>query len=57
MKIICVGLLKMGIIFIVSVLKMFGFNVYDFWEYEVIYGNEWFDLYLKGKKLDFIFMY
>ena len=36
---------------------MLDFNVYDFWEHEAFHGDEWLDLYLKGKNADFISMY
>ena len=57
MKIICAGLSKTGTSSIASALKMLDFNIYYFWEHEAIHGDEWLDLYLKGKNPDFISMY
>lgn len=58
MKVICVGLSKIGIKFLVRVLWIFGYKIYDFLEYMDLYFDEWIDIFCgDGKLVDFVFMY
>ena len=57
MKIICAGLSKTGTTSIARALQVLGFTVYDWPEHITIHGDEWLDIYLRGKLPDFASMY
>lgn len=57
MKVICVGLSKMGMKILVKVLRILGYIVYDYFEYWNFYVNEWCVIFCEGKDFDFIVMY
>ena len=57
MKIICAGLDKTGTTSMANALRVLGFTVYDWPEQGAIHGDEWLDVYLRGKLPDFASMY
>ena len=57
MKIICAGLSKTGTTSMARALRVLGFTVYDWPEHSTIHGDEWLDIYLRGKLPDFASMY
>ena len=57
MKIVCAGLAKTGSTSLAMALRILGYNVYEYPEHVAFNGEEWLDIYMKGKSPDFVFMY
>lgn len=57
MKIICAGLAKTGTTSLASALRILGYKVYEYPEHVAFNGEEWLDIYMKGKSPDFVSMY
>ena len=57
MKIICAGLAKTGTPSLASALRILGYKVYEYPEHVAFNGEEWLDIYMKGKSPHFVSMY
>ena len=57
MKVICAGLGKTGTTSLAEALRILGFSVYDYPEHVLHHGDEWLDIYYRGRQPDFAFMY
>ena len=57
MKIICAGLSRTGTTSLAQALRILGFTVFDWPQHMSIHGDEWFDIYHRGKQPDFASMY
>ena len=47
----------MGTSSIAEALRILGLSEFDWREHEAIHGDEWLDIYLRGKSPDFVSMY
>lgn len=53
MKVICPGYLKTGTTSLANALRILGYKTYDYFEQVEFLGDEFYDLFTKGKVPDF----